>query len=118
MIDENKLIEFANNHVDKKIDANDIARFTKENVLVPPVNIGDKLYRPGHGNRKYPEEWSVYYLGYNGQYWEISVSLYHGQDYIQSLRITEDQIGKLFFKYYDECQIEINKRHSLEENNE
>lgn len=111
MIDENKLIEFTDNHVDKKIDANDIARFPKESALVPPVNIGDKLYKCGHGNRKLPEEWTVYYLGWNGKIWEISIVLYHAQDFVQSLRITEDQIDdKIFFRFYDTCKEAIESR--------
>lgn len=32
MIDEEKLIEYANKHTDGKIDANDIARFPKEDA--------------------------------------------------------------------------------------
>lgn len=80
-------------------------------ILNPPIMIGEKLYRPGHGNRKTPEEWKVYYLGWNGEFWEISLSRYEGSSFVQSLRIMEGDIDAgLFFRDYNECAEVIKQR--------
>ena len=44
--------------------ANDIyADFIQMGGLLPPVNVGDKVYTLGHGNRKKPVECEVVFIG-------------------------------------------------------
>lgn len=68
-----------------------------DKILVPPINIGDKLYTKGHGNRKTPEEWDVVYLGYNGEHWFVTIVLYHDNEFIKSMQIEDSWIDNIIF---------------------
>lgn len=59
--------------------------FTKQGVLVPPVNIGDELWDI---YRNKPRKWEVVYLGYNGKEWHINILWWKDKDNFKNMQVT------------------------------
>ena len=79
-------------------------------VIVPPVSIGDSLWKISYNK---PQEWKVVYIGFNGEEWHINVYWHKDKDNFKTIEVDGKYLDRMFFRTKEEAERHIKEWSAL-----